>query len=369
MSRNAWVEIDLNAIKNNVFEVKKKLKKSTLLCVVVKANAYGHGAVECAKKAIEAGADFLAVALLQEAIELKENGIDKPILILGAMQIEDSQEIVEKNFRQAVFTFEGAKALDIAARRVGEIAKIHLVVETGMNRIGKKVSEIEEFGNYIKTLKNIEVEGVFSHFATADSINKSFDNKQFTSFQKALKILAKIGIKPKIRHIANSASLSEEAGFHLDMVRQGITFYGLWPSENIEHDLELMPVMKVKAKISYLKDIEIGETIGYGRAFRARKRTKVATLPIGYADGISRKLSNRGYFILKNQPVDIIGKVCMDQLMLDVTHIKNIKIGDEVTIFGCEELPVEKMAEWCDTINYEVVCQMNNRLSKIFINK
>ena len=367
--RNAWVEIDLDAIAHNVKEAKKKINATTKLCAVVKADAYGHGATQVAKAALTAGADFLAVALLQEAIELREAGIKAPILILGALQEEYAEEAVAHDVSQALFTLASAKALSAAAVKLGRKAKVHLVIETGMNRIGVSPEQSGEFAAAIAALPGIELEGVFSHFAMADARDKTFCHEQYAKFQKALSQIEGRGIEIPIKHISNSATISESPEMQLDMVRQGITLYGLWPSDDVDRCLDYKQVMKLKAKITFIKQIEPGETVGYGRTFKADRLTKIATLPLGYADGISRKVSNKGYVLLKGKKAPIVGRVCMDQFMIDVTDIENVEIGDEVLVFGSKELSADKVAEWTETISYEVLCAVSKRVPRIYINR
>ena len=367
--RNAWAEIDLNAVAHNIKEAKKKNVPGTKLCAVVKADAYGHGAVPVAKAALAAGADFLAVALLQEAIELRDADIDAPILILGALQEEYAEETVFYGVSQALFTLASAKALSAAAVKLGKKAKVHLAIETGMNRIGVLPEYAGEFAAQVRALPGIEIEGVFSHFAMADAKDKAYCREQYAKFQKALFQISAQGIEIPIKHISNSATISEVPEMQLDMVRQGITLYGLWPSEDVEHCLDYQPVMKLKTKIAFIKQIEPGETVGYGRTFTAERTMKIATLPLGYADGISRQLSNRGYVLIRGQKAPIVGRVCMDQFMVDVTEISEVAIGDEVLVFGGQEMPIEQVAEWMDTISYEVLCVISKRVPRIYIDK
>lgn len=364
--RNAWAEIDLNAVAHNIKEAKMKIVTGTKLCAVVKADAYGHGAVPVAKAALSAGADFLAVALLQEAIELRDADIDAPILILGALQEEYAEETVAYGVSQALFTLASAKALSAAAVKLGKKAKVHLAIETGMNRIGILPEHAGEFAAQVMALPGIEIEGVFSHFAMADAKDKAYCREQYAKFQNALFQIRAQGIEIPIKHISNSATISEAPEMQLDMVRQGITLYGLWPSEEVERCLDYQPVMKLKAKVAYIKQIETGETVGYGRTFKAERATKVATLPLGYADGISRLLSNKGYVLIKGQKAPIVGRICMDQFMVDVTDIEKVDIGDEALVFGSEELSADQVAAWIGTISYEVLCAISKRVPRIY---
>lgn len=369
IKRNAWAEIDLAAIRNNVKENKKKLGPSTKLCAVVKADAYGHGAVKVAKAAIEAGAEFLAVAIAHEALELREAKITVPILILGAMAYGNEETLVAHDISQAVFDLATVERLNAAAKKLNKKAKVHLAVETGMNRIGWSFENLWEFAKAVSLYPYVEIEGAFSHFAKADITDKSFVNVQFSRFEKAMEECKKAGINIPIKHIANSASIGINSHMDLDMVRQGITLYGLWPSDEVKQIFNLKPALTLKTRVVYVKEVPVGETIGYGGTFETKHPTKVATLPIGYADGINRKLSNKGYVLIKEQKAPIVGRVCMDQIMVDVTSIDGVKIGDEVIVFGGEQLSINIVADWMETINYEVTCLISKRIPRIYINE
>ncbi|MDD3396525.1 MAG: alanine racemase [Acidaminococcaceae bacterium] len=369
VQRNAWAEIDLAAVRNNVQEAKKFLKEGTTLCAVVKANAYGHGAVPVAQAALEAGAGFLAVAITQEALELREAGIKAPILVLGTLPAGHAKTIVAYGVSQTVYTLEAAQALSEAAVHLKKKAKIHLGIETGMNRIGCLPCDLAQLVEHIAALPNIEIEGVFSHFATGDDADKTFAHEQFARFKLALDVLRKEGLKVSYKHIANSAVIGEMASTHLDMVRQGITLYGLWPSPEVEHNMKLQPVMTVKARVSYVKEILPGETVGYGRTYEAKSKRRIATLPIGYADGVSRHLSNKGYVVIRGKQAPIVGRVCMDQMMVDVTDIPQVAFGDEAIVMGGKEVSFDLIAQWMDTINYEPMCLITSRIPRIYINK
>ena len=239
-----------------------------------------------------------------------------------------------------------------------------------------KPLKVSEVNKYIKQvfagdiiLSNIEIEGVFSHFATGDDADKTFAHEQFARFKLALEVLRKEGLKVSYKHIANSAVIGEMASTHLDMVRQGITLYGLWPSPEVEHNMKLQPVMTVKARVSYVKEILPGETVGYGRTYEAKSKRRIATLPIGYADGVSRHLSNKGYVVIRGKQAPIVGRVCMDQMMVDVTDIPQVAFGDEAIVMGGKEVSFDLIAQWMDTINYEPMCLITSRIPRIYINK
>jgi alanine racemase len=363
-ARNVWAEVDLSAIAQNVKETKKTLKPGTKLCAVVKADAYGHGAVPVATAALAAGADYLAVSMTQEAIELREAGIMAPILILGALTPGHEKALVENNVTQAVFSLESAQALSAAAIQENKIAKVHLAVDTGMNRIGCRPSEAGELAAAIAALPHVNLEGVFSHFACADEADKTYSQMQKKRFVEALKNIEAKGIDIPIKHLDNSAGITEIPEAHYNMVRQGITLYGWWPSHEVKQCLNLKPVMTLKAEIVFIKDVPVGEKISYGGTFTTQRPTKLATLPLGYADGISRKLSNRGYVSIRGLKAPIVGRVCMDQMMVDVTDIPEVAVGDEAIIFGGGEISLDTVAEWMETINYEVVCLLSTRIPR-----
>lgn len=367
IERGAWAEINLDAVAHNVQVAKANLKPTTRLCAVVKADAYGHGAVRVAQEAARNGADFLAVALLQEAVKLRDAGIDIPILILATMQTETADIVVRYDISHAVFDEERLYALNEAALRQHTKAKIHLKIDTGMHRIGLHVKDAGRFAKLAASLPGIYIEGVFSHFATADADDKEYAAYQFARFQEALRLIEAEDIHIPIRHIANSAALTELQEYQLDMVRQGITLYGLHPAHMIDCYKDFEPVMTVKTKVAFIKELPAGETIGYGRTFTLQRPSIIATVPLGYADGLSRRLSNKGYMLINGEKAPIIGRVCMDQTMLDITDIPDVKTGDEVLVFGGRELPMELVAEWTDTICYEVVCAVSPRVPREYV--
>ncbi|MDD4320795.1 MAG: alanine racemase [Acidaminococcaceae bacterium] len=365
--RNVWAEVDLSAIAHNIKETKKILQPDTKLCAVVKANAYGHGAIPVAETVVEAGADFLAVAMTQEALELRLAGIKIPVLILGSLTPGHEETVVEYSISQAVYDLKSAELLSAAAVKMEKIAKIHLAIETGMNRIGCKVSEVGDLALAITNLPNVELEGAFSHFAKADAADKAYTQQQYDVFLEAMKDIEDKGISIPLKHIANSAAITEEPSMHMNMVRQGITLYGLWPSSEVKQKVQYKPVMTLKAKIVFIKEIPMGEKVGYGCTYETQRTTKIATLPLGYADGISRKLSNKGYVSIRGFLAPIVGTVCMDQMMVDVTDVPDVEEDDEVIIFGGNEISLDTVAQWMETINYEVACLLSPRVPRRYI--
>lgn len=364
--RPVWTEIDLSAIAQNVRMIKSLLSINTRFCAVVKADAYGHGAVPVAQTVLEAGADQLAVAILSEGIELRRSGITAPILILGYTPSIQASLVVTNELSQTVFSWEMAKALSDAATLAGGKVKVHLKIDTGMSRIGILPKDAADFAVSVAALPNLEIEGVYTHFATADSGDKTFCREQFACFQEALAAIAERGIDIPIRHCANSAATIDMPEMHLDMVRAGIILYGLLPSVEVKNKIQLLPAMKFKAQVAYVKELSSGTSISYGRTYIADCPRRVATLPVGYADGWSRLLSNKGKVLIQGCRAPIVGRICMDQCMVDVTDIPNVSLNDEVLLFGGQDLSVEEVAEQLGTINYEVVCMVGKRVPRLY---
>lgn len=365
--RAAWVEIDLKNIRHNVREIKTRVSGGAKLCAVVKANAYGHGAVEVAKAALAEGADYLAVAILAEALELRAAGITAPVLILGFTPVDQAETVVENDITQAVFTPAMARALSAAAVRRGRDAKVHLKLDTGMGRIGVNADNAAAFAKAVAALPGIVVEGLFSHFSTADSVDKSYCLEQIERFKRASALIEQAGIAVPLKHIANSAAILELPDTHFSMVRAGIILYGLWPSDEVRRGADLRPAMRLKARIAYLKEVASGSSVSYGRLFRAARRSVIATLPLGYADGYTRLLTGKAQVWLRGRMAPVAGKICMDQCMIDVTDVPGASEGDEVILFGNDALPADELARWLGTINYEVVCAPRARLPRVYV--
>lgn len=367
MYRDVWAEINLAAIRHNLSEIRRHIQPTAKLCTVVKADAYGHGALEVSKVAAEIGADFLAVATVEEGLQLRRAGFTLPILILGLIPYNAAEVVVENKITATVADFELAEKISAAAVKFDIQAKIHLKIETGMGRIGIFPNDAPALAEKISKLPNVEIEGVFSHFADADSIDKTFTLQQLEIFKSTCEKISARSINIKIRHIAESAAILEIPAAHLDMVRAGIITYGLYPSESVKHTIELLPAMKLVAKVAYVKEIPAGTSIGYGREFIASKASKIATVPLGYADGYIRAYKNFhveiGGFLAK-----LAGRVCMDQFMVDVTEIPNVKIGDEVILFGSEKISIDDAAKHLNTINYEITCLISDRVPRVFKN-
>ena len=364
--RDAYAEINLTAIENNFTKIRKHIQPTAKLCAVVKANAYGHGAVEVSKVAVKCGADFLAVATVEEGLELRRANFEIPILVLGLIPYDAAKISVENNLTLTVADFELAEKISDAAKEKNILAKVHLKIETGMGRIGIFPEDAVCLAEKISKLPNVELEGIFSHFADADSSDKNFTFEQLKIFKDVCEKISERGIKIKIRHIAESAAILEMPDAHLDMVRSGIISYGLYPSDEVKKNILLQPAMKLVARSVFLKKISAGTSIGYGRDFIARKNSVIATLPLGYADGYIRAYKN--FFVeTHGRLAPIAGRICMDQFMVDVTEIPDAKVGDEFILFGGKTISIDDAAKHLKTINYEITCLISERVPRIFL--
>ncbi len=363
-------DIDLDAIRTNIKTMKGLIPENKRLLAVVKANAYGHGAIEVAE-ALDDLSDYYGVACLDEAVELRKAGVTKPILILGMTDGSLFEELVCYDVTQTIFTLEQAKELSKAAGSVGKIGKLHIKLDTGMNRIGfpcteESVSAIVE----IAKLPNLDMEGIFTHYFKADCVDKTAAKEQLFRYTDMVNRLKSAGVTFAIHHISNSAGIMEMPNDIYDMVRSGISTYGLYPSE--EMDMQaciLYPAMTFKSRITHVKMVQAGETVGYGGTYRLPCEKKIATVGVGYADGYPRALSNQGRMLVRGQFVPIVGRVCMDQTMIDVSEIPDVALGDEVVLFGKQGenvIPVEEIAGMSASFNYEAVCDINRRVPRIF---
>ncbi|CAK7085219.1 alanine racemase [Tissierella sp.] len=369
-TRPVWAEINLDNLAHNIRVVRKHTNENALVTAVVKANGYGHGSVEISKTFLDNGADRLAVAILTEAIELRKGNITEPILILGYTPPTQYGKLLDYDLIQAIYNYEEAKILSNKAVELGKTAIIHIKIDSGMGRIGF-IPAKESIEDIIKISKlpNIYIEGIFTHFAKADETDKSHARSQFEKYVNIVNDLEEQGLNIPIKHVSNSAAIIDLPQYNLNMVRAGIMIYGFYPSDEVRKDIELKPAMTLKAKISHLKAVPKGTGISYGQIFVTEKESKIATIPIGYADGFTRLLTEKAEVTINGKRAKIIGKICMDQCMIDVTHIEDVKLGDEVVIFGCEpEYPhADELAEKIGTINYEIVCMVSRRVPRVYI--
>jgi len=365
-----WAEIDLRAIRSNLAGIKRLISPETHFMAVVKANAYGHGMVEVARVCLQEGATYLGVANPNEALSLREHGINAPILVLGYTPDALADLVIENQIETTVFNIDMALALSKAASSSNRVARLHLKIDTGMGRIGFKTDDSSlKLIREISLLPGIKVDGIFSHLATADHLDKSFALQQIEVFKSFISKLEESGVSIPLKHLGNSAAIMEMPEAHFDMVRAGIITYGLYPSSEVDKSkLELIPVMSLKSRISFVKTIPAGQSVSYGRTYISERETTVATVSIGYADGYSRLLSNRGWAMIKGQKAPLIGTVCMDQCMFDVSNIENVEAGDEVILFGkpADGITADDLAEIIGTINYEIVCAPSSRVVRTY---
>lgn len=369
--RPVWAEINLDTIATNTKNIKKLVGDKELIAIV-KADCYGHGAVDVVPTLLENGASRLAVAMLTEAIELRENNINAPIVILGYTPLYLGEELINYDIEQTVYDLDYAKELSKIALSFNKKAKIHIAIDTGMGRIGflpgdDTVKTINEVYN----LEGLEVIGIYSHFSTSDEKDKSYANEQLFKFKKVMADLKALGIEIPLKHISNSGAIIDMPETYLNGVRPGIILYGYYPSKEVSNDnLSVKPALTLKAKVAHVKELHKDMYISYGKTFKTNKKTIVATLPIGYGDGYPRALSENAKVIVNGKFASILGRICMDQCMIDVTDIENIKTGDEVIILGGEgdlKFNADDMAEALGTINYEILCRIKSRIPRVYI--
>jgi alanine racemase len=369
--RPVWAEINLDNLKNNIREV-RRITKSKEIIAVIKADGYGHGALDIAPTLLENGATRIAVAVVTEAVELRKGGISCPIIILGYTPQTLVSDLVEFDLEQTVYSYELASEISKVAFKANKVVKIHIAVDTGMGRIGFLPTEesLEEVYK-ISRLPNILLEGIFSHFSSADEENKAYSKTQLDKFNWFYNNLITKGIVINMRHISNSAAIIDLPQAHFDAVRPGIILYGYYPSKEVlKEKITLKPVMTLKANIINIKRLSVGESVSYGRKFITERESVIATLPIGYADGYSRLLFNKAMVIVKDNLVPVVGRICMDQCMIDITELKDIKIGDEVILMGESEsnrFNGDDIAKLIGTINYEVTCMISKRVPRVYI--
>lgn len=365
MAYSTWVEIDLSAIENNV----KLIRQHTGVQVmaVVKADGYGHGAVEVAKAALNAGAGWLAVARLEEALELRKADLKTPILLLGYTPPGRLAEAIENQLSLAIWTAEQVEAVRDTARRLGITARLHLKVDTGMHRIGAQLEHAPELARRITTAKDLQLEGLFTHFARADEENLSHTQEQIAQFQNLLARLESAGLRPPLVHAANSAAGLRIPAARFDMVRLGIAMYGLHPSTDSPLPGAFRPALSWKAVLSHIKTLSAGQGISYNYEYFTRSRERIGTIPVGYADGLRRNRPNQ--VLIQGQKVPIVGRICMDQVMVQLDEVPDSQPGDEVVIIGMQGghyISAEEVAERWGTINYEVVCGLGQRVPRLY---
>ncbi|OYD06780.1 alanine racemase [Paludifilum halophilum] len=368
--RDTVAEVDLDAIAHNVGEFRRRLPKKIRLMAAVKANAYGHGAIPVSRAALQAGATDLGVAFLDEALELRRGGVTAPILVLGDVPPNAVEVALEGDIALTVYRFDTAKAISEAAVRMGRKARVHVKVDTGMGRLGLWGETAVPFVEEVASFPGLEVEGLYTHFATADAADKTYTENQHRLLMNVVKELRKRGREIPLVHCSNSAAAIDCPDYAHSMIRLGISMYGYYPSDEVNREaVRLRSALTLKTRVVYLKRPPAGCGISYGKTFIADGSRWVATLPIGYADGFSRSLSNRGEALIRGTRVPIAGRICMDQTMLDVTEAMPVKVGDEVVLYGCqgnESIHVDEVADRLGTISYEVTCMIDRRVPRVY---
>lgn len=365
----SFAKINLSAIDHNLREIKKSLAKGVKTLAVVKADAYGHGLVSVSKH-IQKDVDYFAVATVEDALELRENGVEKPVIILSYVSPLQYETVIENDITATMYNVEEAENLSALAEKKGKKVKVHIPVDTGMGRIGFMPDEDGvKAVKCISEMKGIFLEGLFSHYACADYENKTESDKQTELFDRFISLLEKEGIEIPIKHMNNSAGTIENLKQY-DMCRIGIALYGLYPSDEVNKDnMKLMPAMEVMSHIVHIKTVEKGFKIGYGHIYEAPSERTIATVSIGYADGYKRCLTGVGYVLANGKKAPIVGKICMDQCMVDITDIPDLKVGDKVVVMGKsgnEELSAELLGSMCHSFNYEIICSFMPRVIRIY---
>jgi alanine racemase len=372
--RATRAEIDLQAFQHNLQTLRKYLDPQTQIMAVVKADAYGHGAIPCARIAVENGADYLGAGVIEEGIELRENGLNAPILILGSIFPDEAEELVRHNLATILCTQPLAQALSKEAEKQDKTVSVHIKVDTGMNRLGISPKNLPALLDQVRNLKNLKIEAVSTHFSSADDEDLSVTQAQLEKFQTALTILQKEGVHTPIVHCANTSALFKFPESHFNMVRPGLILYGVLPSPSLRPVIDqgenpFQPVMQWKSQIILLKPIAKNQPVSYSGSFTTQRDSLIATLPIGYADGLHRMLSNKMDVLIRGRRAPQVGNICMDMILIDVTDIPDVQAGDEVVIFGRqgdEMISVEELAVKGKTIPYEILCSVSKRVPRIY---
>ncbi len=362
--------IDRAAIQSNYLELKRNVAEDVEILAVVKANAYGHGAVETAKALEQAGCSFFGVAMCEEGVELREAGIKSPIIVLGGVYPNQIRDAVEYGLTPVIFDIETARILDNLSAKTGKRVNIHIKVDTGMGRLGLLPYQVIPFFKTLKGLANLEVEGILSHFAEADEEDKEFSEEQLNVFLKIIKVVNELGFDPRLMHLANSAAIIGHVDSHFNLVRPGIMLYGAYPARHMVEKIDLKPAMRLVTQIVHVKKAPKDFPVSYGRKFITKRDSIIAAIPIGYGDGYPRSLSNKGEVLIRGRRARVAGVVCMDITMLDVTHIKDVSAGDEVVLMGKQgedEITAYELAEKADTISYEILCGITSRVPRVYV--
>jgi alanine racemase len=368
----SYVEIDLNAFSHNILQIRSKIGNETKILAVLKADAYGHGLVRLAEEALRNGADMIGVGNVEEGVSLRESGISSPILVLIGVFEDDVERVVSYNLSVVIYSYQTAEALSIAGKEKEKDVNVHIKVDTGMGRLGITPYEVIPFFRRLIGLKNISIQGILTHLAVAYEKDNRFTDHQISIFKEIVNRLSAEGFYIPLVHSFNSAAIInyQASSFNFNMVRPGIILYGSFPSDELKCGLNLRSVMSWKTQILHLKALPRGSSLSYGRTYFTSRESIIAIIPVGYADGYSRLLSNRAKVIVKGKRVPQVGRICMDMCMIDVTDVTDVKVGDEVVLLGKggnEEITVEEIAELMGTISYEVYCMIGRRVPRVYV--
>ncbi|MDI7247625.1 MAG: alanine racemase [Bacillota bacterium] len=371
--RPTVAEIDLASIGRNIAAIRRRVGPGPEIMAVVKADAYGHGAVQVATTALTSGATWLGVALVEEGVVLRKSGIIAPILVFGQLFPSQARRALRYSLSCTVSTYEFAEALSVAATQEGKKGKCHIKVDTGMGRIGVTPRQAVSFVRRLAMLPNVEVEGIYTHFATADADDKSFAREQLSRFLETIEALRTAGVQVQFCHAANSAACVDMPEARLDLVRPGILMYGLSPFsterfQKVKREMDIRPALSLKTRVCFVKRVSAGTPVSYGSTYLTKEDAVIATLPVGYADGLSRGLSNRGEVLIRGRRLPIVGRVCMDQCMVDAGSLE-VEVGDEAVLIGRQgdqEISAEDVADKLGTISYEVVCAIGKRVPRLY---
>ncbi|MDR4508545.1 MAG: alanine racemase [Candidatus Brocadiaceae bacterium] len=372
MYRPTWVEINLDALRHNVLTIRKLIGPHIKIMGIVKADAYGHGDYEVSRVLLDAGVEMLGIAILEEGLRLRTKGITAPLILLGGLFEEEIKDAIHYGITPTVYDMKSAELIAKRALDFQKKVKIHIYVDTGMGSIGVQHNKSVAFVAKVMDMKSLLTEGIYTHFSSSDEKDRSYTSLQMKRF---FAVLAELGAKKltiPLKHVANSGAILGYPESSFTMVRPGLSLYGLYPSEEVERSIKLKPVMSFKSRVMHVKNMEPGDLVGYGRSYRIHKPTRVATLPLGYDDGYNRLLSNQGEVLVRGRRASIIGKICMDQCFVDVTHIQDILIGDEVVLYGTQEqetISIETVAKQLCTIPYEITCNIGKRVPRIYIDQ
>jgi alanine racemase len=364
-------EVDLDALEFNYRQIRKRIPEGVKLLAVVKADAYGHGAIPVSLKLEKLGVEYLGVAIVEEGVELRRGGVKAPVLVLGGIFEGEVDQILRFRLTPVIFREDSLRLLSREAERRRKKVKIHLKVDTGMGRLGVPLNLWPRFLEEVKRFPRIETEGILSHFSMLDA-EKGYTENQWRAFQKAVAIAQEMGISCRYLHMASSATLTAFPNYSAKLVRPGIMLYGSYPSPAFQGLIPLKPVMTLKTRIHFLKSVPANTRISYGGTFTTKRKSLIATLPVGYADGYSHHLSNRGEVLIHGKRAPVIGKVCMDFIMVDVTDVPRVKVGDEVVLMGRqgkEQITPDEIAEKINSISYEVLCSIGKRVPRIYKNR